>query len=130
LRRDAVHGVGANEQSLGPAVRQLAGRRLQNLGHAVPVALLLQVGNVLKIQADQLQGGRVQSAPASRHFAVDVLVIQGGGLPTHAPDQTDFFHAIHLCRLKTEVCHQKSSMKLLFLPRNMDFLECFSTIWP
>ena len=45
----------------------------------------------------------MQSAPASRHFAVDGLVIQGGGLPAHATDQTDFFHAIYLCRLNTEV---------------------------
>jgi hypothetical protein len=65
----------------------------------------------------------VQTTTASRHLAVDVLVIKGGGLPAHATDQTDFFHAIQLCQLKTEVCHQIDSIKLLFLPRNTVFLE-------
>jgi Lrp/AsnC family transcriptional regulator len=42
-----VHGVGANEQDLGTAAFELARCRLQYLGHAGPVALLLQIGDFL-----------------------------------------------------------------------------------
>jgi hypothetical protein len=51
--------------------------------------LALAGGDVGKVQADEMEAGRMQPAQAAGHLAVDDLVVQRGGLPAHAADQAD-----------------------------------------
>ncbi len=90
--RHLVHGVGADHDSFGAGGAQSHCGGGQQPAGAVPIALVLQAFNLLKIDAVEHDFGRVQPAEARLYLLVDGAVIRNGGFPAHATQQAQHFH--------------------------------------
>ncbi|MNG12844.1 hypothetical protein D3C84_964810 [compost metagenome] len=91
-RRHLVHGVGTEHQQLGTGPFQGLRRIRQQAPGLLPVAALLQALDLVEVDTQQHQPGRVQAAQARLHRLVEVAVVGDGRLPAHAADQADGFH--------------------------------------
>ena len=94
-----VHGVGAQDQRLGPGRLQPAGRVGQDLACRRPLAAMLQIGDLGEVDRPEQQPGGVQPAQPVARQLVEVAVVDGGAFPAHPADQPEQAHdPLNPCR--------------------------------
>ncbi len=87
LTRHAVHGVGADHQSLGPRAFQPPGRLDKDGCGLVPTPFGLHLHDRLEVHRPQDQRRGVRTAQTFARHAVEQAIIGGGALPAHAADE-------------------------------------------
>src|SRR5690606_29665254 len=87
-----MHGVGANEHTGRAAPSQARAGFAEESARIFPAPSLLQLDYPVKVERTQGNFGRVQSATQGTDALIDAPIIDRGGFPAHAADQTDGFH--------------------------------------
>ena len=90
---DLVHSAGSKEQALGAAGLQAPPGFNCDMGDAVPVAGLLHGREGREVDALDRQQGAVQAAEPSRNPPVQMFVVERGGRPTRAADDSQLLQS-------------------------------------
>ena len=95
---DEVHGVGADEHTIGTGIGKACAGGAQKCTGLIPAIGLLKGDDFGKIKRMHDDIGRDQPTAAVAHGFIDHAVIGCGGFPAHAADQTDAFHKSSLIK--------------------------------
>lgn len=97
--RHFVHRIGAYDHAVCACGFERTCRGAQEASGRVPIACLLQLMHIVKIDAMEDDSCRMQSTKAFFDEFVDQPVVGNGGLPTHAADEAYGFHPTMMAKI-------------------------------